>query len=254
MFHKQERQRHILRIVREQTLVKLNSLKAHLGVTAMTLWRDIEELSEQGLVKRMRGAVMRAEVSNEPTFDAKLDEARTAKALIARKAADMFFQSGGSYSMEGGTTVTELARIIGGNPATILTNSISVVNELRDLGHHPTVYCSGGMLRPESGTLVGKEAITFFSRCKVDVFFMSASGFDLEAGLTDPNPMEIEVKQAMAYAARQVVLLLDSRKLGQRALMQVLPLEKVSVMVTERSVSAGYAAKLKAAGVKLMLA
>lgn len=254
MFHKQERQRHIMRIVREQTLVKLNYLKTHFGVTTMTLWRDIEELSGQGLVKRLRGAVMRAEVANEPTFDAKLATARAAKISIARKAVAMFFQSGGNYSLEGGTTVAELARIIGGKPATVLTNSISVVNELRDLGHHPAVYCSGGMLRPESGTLVGKEAITFFGRCKVDVFFMSATGFDLETGLTDPNPMEIEVKQAMAYGARRVVLLLDSGKIGQRSLMQVLPLEKISAMVTEKAVPASYSAKLKAAGVKVVLA
>ncbi len=243
-----------MRIVREQTLVKLNHLKTHFGVTTMTLWRDIEELREQGLVKRFRGAVMRAEVANEPTFDAKLDEARTAKLAIARKAVALFFQPGGSYSMEGGTTVTELARIIGGKPATVLTNSISVVNVLRDHGHHPTVYCSGGLLRPESGTLVGKEAITFFSRCTVDVFFMSASGFDLETGLTDPNPMEIEVKQAMAYGARRVVLLLDSGKIGQRSLMQVLPLEKAGAMVTEKSIPARYSEKLKVAGVELVIA
>jgi DeoR/GlpR family transcriptional regulator of sugar metabolism len=248
MLHKQERQRRIHQIVQTQTVARVAQLRKELDVTAMTLWRDLGEMDEQGLLRRIRGGAQRVDVAEEPTFDTKKNAEWSAKRKIAGLAMERFFAMHGNYAMEGGTTVAELARRIAGKPATILTNSIPIVNGLREHGPDPSVYCSGGLLRTESGTLVGKEAITFFSRRKVDVFFMSASGLDLAAGLTDPNPMEIEVKQAMARAARRVVVLLDSSKLGKCSLMQILPLAKIHAMITDKPLPPEHHAQLARAG------
>lgn len=254
MFHKRERQRRILQMLQEQTFVKLECLKGEFVVTPMTLWRDLKELEEQGLIRRVRGGAMHADVDVEPRFDTKCHAAKTAKMLIAKVAKERFVQKDGVYALEGGTTVAELAKCLSGYPATLLTNSISVLNELRCQDHNPSVYCSGGLLREESGTLVGKEAVTFFSRRKVDTFFMSASAFDLDSGLTDPNPMEIEVKQAMAFSAHQIVLLLDSSKLGTRSLMEIIPLRKVDTLITDKPLPDAYKALLLQHGVATIIA
>ncbi len=102
--------------------------------------------------------------------------------------------------------------------------------------HHPSrpsVQLAGGLLRPESGTVVGREALAFFGRRRANKLFMSATGVDAEAGVTDPNPQEIEVKQAMLASAQQVYLMADASKFGHVSLMQTMPLRRINALVTD---------------------
>lgn len=246
-----ERHRRILKLLQERTSISVKFLQEDLQVTPMTLWRDLKLLEEEGLLKRTRGGVMHRDVEEEPRFDAKVDAARTAKVKLAKYAARNFIKDGDIIALEGGTTVAELCRQLPVKNLTVLSNSLPVVYEIYRNHPNVVVYCSGGLLREESGTLVGKEAVTFFSKRKVGTFFMSASGIDLEFGLTDPNPMEIEVKQAMARAAERIILLLDSSKIGKSSLMKVLPLGKVSELVTEEAIPPEFVERLKAAGVRV---
>jgi DeoR/GlpR family transcriptional regulator of sugar metabolism len=67
---------------------------------------------------------------------------------------------------------------------------------------------------------------------RAKTLFLSATGLILPEGITDPNPLEIEVKRAMAASAERVVLLLDSSKFSVRSMSVVLPLEKIDVLIT----------------------
>ncbi len=233
-----QRRRRILDILDEQTCVSIAYLQTTLDTTPMTLWRDLKLLEDQALLKRIRGGAMKIDVEQEPRYDSKLESSRTAKVKIAKYAIQHMVQDGDIITLEGGTTVAEFARYLPQSNLVIHTNSLPIMN----LVNHPrrSVYCSGGLVREESGTMVGKEAVTFFYRRKVKTFFMSATGFDLQNGLTDPNPMEIEVKQAMANSAEQIVLLLDSEKIGITSLMQIIPLRKVTCIVTDKALNNDY--------------
>jgi DeoR/GlpR family transcriptional regulator of sugar metabolism len=114
-----------------------------------------------------------------------------------------------------------------------LTNSLAIAHAMQHHRARPSVYLSGGLLRPESGTLVGREAVTFFSRRRATKLLLSATGLDAEAGVSDPNPQEIEVKQAMASRAQEVILMADASKLGVVSLMQTLPWRRVDRLVTD---------------------
>ncbi|TVP82125.1 MAG: DeoR/GlpR transcriptional regulator, partial [Puniceicoccaceae bacterium] len=92
---------------------------------------------------------------------------------------------------------------------------------------------SGGILRPVSGTFVGPDAIRFFRKKQADLFFMTVTGLDQSNGLTDPNPLEIEVKRAMIQAAKQTVLLIDESKFGVSSLCPVVPLRRIDGLVTD---------------------
>lgn len=243
----------IQRILEEQTSASVRLLRERLKVNAMTLWRDLKRMEELGLVRRVRGGVMLAGVNEEPRFDAKLAAAGAAKARIAAYAARRLVSAGDILMLEGGTTVAALLPELKQEGLTLLTNSLPVLNRAREAGGRLTAYGSGGLLREESGTLVGKEAVTFFSRRKADIFFMSATGWDAEHGLSDPNPQEIEVKQAMAASAARVVCLLDSSKLGKRSLMEVLPLRRIHTLVCERNPGPDYKVLLKKLGTRLIV-
>jgi DeoR family transcriptional regulator, fructose operon transcriptional repressor len=134
--------------------------------------------------------------------------------------------------LDGGSTVAALAEQALPGRLTILTHSLMVAEALQNHSARPTIYVSGGLLRPESGTMVGRAAMSFFGRRRAPKLFMSATGLDLEAGVTDPNPQEIEVKQAMMKSAEQVILLADSSKFGVVSLMQTAPWRRIHKMVT----------------------
>lgn len=247
-----ERHRRILQILETELSASVSVLQERLEVNPMTLWRDLKKLEEEGLLKRIRGGAMRVDVAREPRFDTKLKAERGAKGRIAAYAAAKLVRNGDIIALEGGTTVVALAQRLKQRDLTILTNSIPILNEVRIHSPRATVYCSGGLLREESGTLVGKESVTFFSRRKVGTFFMGATGLDPESGLTDPNPQEIEVKQAMARAAGRIVLLLDTGKMGQHSLMEVLPLKKIDIAVCEKTPPPAYRTLFKKNGIRLL--
>jgi DeoR family transcriptional regulator, fructose operon transcriptional repressor len=248
-----ERHRHILALLDDQISVRISHLKERLGVNEMMLWRDLKRLEEQGLIKRIRGGAMRADVGKEPCFSAKLESARAAKERLAAYAAHHFVADGDILALESGTTVTNMVHQLSNRNLTILTNGLPVLNAVRS--HTPAIaaYCSGGLLRDESGTFVGKESITFFSRRKVNTFFMSASGLEPTLGISDPNPQEIEVKHAMARSADRVILLIDSSKFGKASLMQALHLRRVDCVLCEKEPDPEYRALFEQNEVELIV-
>ena len=229
----EERHRKILSLLEEKTAVSIAELKGSLGVNAMMLWRDLRFLEDQGLLKRVWGGAQRADIEKEASYQTKRRACMIAKTRIARAAVEHFVKEGDSIILEGGTTVSAVASLLFRRDVTIFTNSLPIAQQLHKAEAKCSVYLSGGLLRMQSGTFVGREAINFFSKRKTDVFFMSSTGLVEEVGFTDPNPQEIDVKQAMIRSAKNVVALVDSSKIGIRSLMPVTALRRVDYLISD---------------------
>lgn len=243
----QDRHRFLLRRLEETGSVKVRGLDCELGVNGMTIWRDLRLLEQRGLLKRVHGGAIRADRSVEPEFRLKQQRALSEKRLIAAAAARNYVQPGDVIILEGGTTVAELLNHLPLRNLTLMTNSLPILSRAHALGRAWQIHDSGGMLSPVSGNFVGPEAVEFFQKNFAATFFMSATGLDLATGaLTDPNPMEIEVKRAMARAARRVVLLLDSSKIGVRSVKEVVPLSEIDVMLCDTRIEASAVRRLRA--------
>jgi DeoR/GlpR family transcriptional regulator of sugar metabolism len=248
----QDRHRFLLRRLEETGSLKMQGLDRELGVNTMTIWRDLRLLEQRGLLKRVHGGAIRADRSIEPQFRLKQERSLAEKRLIATTAVRKYFQPGDVIILEGGTTVAELLNHLPPRDVTLMTNSLPILSRAHALGRAWQIHGSGGALSPVSGNFVGPEAVEFFQKNFASTFFMSATGLDLETGtLTDPNPVEIEVKRAMAKAAKRVVLLLDSSKIGVRSVKEVLPLKDVDVMICDAGLDAGAARQLKAKGLTI---
>ncbi|MFP4358474.1 MAG: DeoR/GlpR family DNA-binding transcription regulator [Puniceicoccaceae bacterium] len=228
-----DRHRRILDKLKRDGQVRNAELADEFMVTPMTLWRDLRLLEERGQLRRMRGGAVAKGVEEEPGFFVKTPRAAEAKQAIARRAV-RFLEEGDILILDGGTTVAALTRQTLPARLTVLTNSLPIANELMHHPSRPSVQLAGGLLRPESGTVVGREALAFFGRRRANKLFMSATGVDAEAGITDPNPQEIEVKQAMLASAQQVYLMADASKFGHVSLMQTMPLRRINALVTDR--------------------
>lgn len=224
-----------------------------LGVSLMTIWRDFALLEKRGELHRVHGGAMPAppDEAREPEFSSKAAWMTPERAALARYAARRFLQSGLSIALEGGTTVVGLLSHVQILNLTLLTNSVEI---LRAAPATCLTYGSGGEYRPVSRTFVGPQAVSFFENHRADLCLISATGFETKAGLTDPNPLEIEVKRAMCRHSAKTVLLLDAEKFGQRSLCSLIDLTKIHTLVTNESAPRSALNLFRKAGVVIELA
>lgn len=251
-----DRHRQILRHLERDGAISLGALQRSLGVTKMTVWRDLKLLEAGGRLVRVHGGAVHPSRTQEPAFQQKQHRRTLAKQRIAAEAARRFVTAGDVLFLEGGTTVAELVPHLAAQDVTLITNSLPIAERARELnGDAPAVQCSGGTLSRVSGNCVGPDAVRFFERKRARTFFMSATGLDLESGrLTDPNPAEIEIKRAMARGAGRIVLLLDASKLGVLSVDEVLPLSEIDAIVTDARLAPKLRRRLRALGPDVFVA
>ena len=234
-----QRRSTILALLDDSGAVRVSDLVEQLGVSDMTVRRDIELLSREGRVERVHGgaiSVGRAS-AHEPGFLAKSSLMTRQKRAIAEHAATLV-EPGSAVAISAGTTTYELARCLRSVPdITVVTNSVPVAQLLHE-SHTPgqTVVLTGGMRTP-SDALVGPVAVQALHSLHVDRLFLGVHGIDLEAGLTTPNIVEAETNRALVAAARQVCILADHTKWGVVGLSTFIDLEDVDLLVTDTGLS-----------------
>lgn len=247
----EHRRRTIAQWVEEHGSVSTEALAGHFDVSSMTIWRDLGALEQEGKVQQVRGGALRveSELLTEPAYVNKQTLHSLEKEAIARYAAQQFVHDGDIIILEAGTTVAAMVKYLHQRNLTVITNGINTMIEALPALPGLTVIGCGGILRSPAHTFVGPQAVQFFQSMRANNLFLSASGLTFPEGITDPNLLEIQVKQAMATSAERIILLMDSSKFGQRSLATVLPLEQVALLVTDAGTPQAAIAQLQAAGV-----
>jgi DeoR/GlpR family transcriptional regulator of sugar metabolism len=232
------RQSLILQAVRSDGSARVSDLTHRLGVSDMTIRRDLEVLARDGLVEKVHGGAVLpgAAASHEPGFEAKLVLEQPEKTAIARAAAKLV-RPGTAVALAAGTTTFALAQCLLDVPGlTIVTNSLRVTNMFsgtRGLdGAADSVVLTGGVRTP-SDALVGPVADLTVRSLHFDLLFLGCHGFDAEAGLTTPNLAEAETNRAFVRVARRVVVLADHTKWGLVSLSSFARLNEIDVLITD---------------------
>jgi DeoR/GlpR family transcriptional regulator of sugar metabolism len=231
----QVRQARILDEVRRSGGVRVSDLTAMLGVSDMTVRRDLEILDRKGLLAKVHGGATAVETASaiEPDFQAKSVRELPEKEAIAERAATLV-RPGMAIAITAGTTTWTLARHLA-NVAdlTVVTNSLKVAEVLNQQQRPDlTVVLTGGLRTPSDG-LVGPIAVQAIRSLRVDMVIMGVHGLDEHAGLTTPNLMEAETNRALVESARRLVVVADHTKWGIVGLAQIAPLRAVSTLITD---------------------
>jgi len=239
-----QRRATIAALVAESGAVRVADLVQHLGVSDMTVRRDIEQLAREGLVERVHGGALAVggRSSEEPGFTVKSGLMTREKEAIAAAAAALV-EPGASIGISAGTTTFEFARAVRGVPdLTVVTNSIPVAQLLHESGTPgQTVVLTGGVRTP-SDSLVGPVADQAIAALHFDVLFLGVHGISVEAGLSTPNLAEAETNRRLVQSARRVVVVADHTKWGTVGLSSFAALDQVDTLVTD----AGLAAQARA--------
>lgn len=231
----QQRQMRIVDELRRTGAVRVAELTELLGVSDMTVRRDLEQLAADGLARKVHGgAVLADQVTHEPGFAAKSQLALPAKRAIAARAASLI-KPGGAVALSAGTTTWAMARHVAATPGlTVLTNSTSVADDIAqaDNAGQVSVILTGGVRTP-SAALVGPVADRAIAGMHVDQLFLGVHGMDPRAGFTTPNLAEAMTNQALVEAAREVIVLADSSKWGVVGLADIGPLSMAKIVITD---------------------
>ncbi|WP_405655872.1 DeoR/GlpR family DNA-binding transcription regulator [Streptomyces sp. RK9] len=242
----EQRRALILDEVRRRGGVRVNELTRKLGVSDMTVRRDLDALARLGVLEKVHGgAVPVAEAStHEPGFEAKSGLELSAKEDIARTAATLV-APGTAIALSGGTTTYALAHHLLDVPdLTVVTNSVRVADVFhsaqRSTGQRQgaaTVVLTGGVRTP-SDSLVGPVADQAIAALHFDVLFLGVHGISAEAGLSTPNLAEAETNRRLVQSARRVVVVADHTKWGTVGLSSFATLGQVDTLVTDAGLPA----------------
>jgi DeoR/GlpR family transcriptional regulator of sugar metabolism len=231
----QQRQERILSELRRSGAVRVADLTELLGVSDMTIRRDLEQLSGEGVARKVHGgAVLAGQVAFEPGFAAKSELAQSAKRAIAEHAASLI-RRGAAIALSAGTTTWAMAHYIASIAGlTVVTNSTTVADAITalDVGNQITVILTGGVRTP-SAALVGPVADRTIASMHVDQLFLGVHGMDPRSGFTTPNLAEATTNRVLVDSAREVVVLADSSKWGVVGLAGIGPLDIASTVITD---------------------
>lgn len=217
----EERRHYIERLVIDAGGVTGVELQEKFGVSQMTVRRDLDALESEGKVRRIYGGAVPPGVGgHEDSFRVRLEEAVETKKRLANAAMELV-QPGENIFVDGSTTAYyTAAQMIAENfRATLLTNLIPIM-DLFQVNEAPNLNSVGigGSLRKLTQTFVGPQAVSAVRSYFTDRVLLSVKGVTPAGNLTDPDPLEAEVKRAMIECSEESVLLLDDRKFERRGL------------------------------------
>jgi DeoR/GlpR family transcriptional regulator of sugar metabolism len=253
-----ERRARILERIQRVGGVSLAELAREHAVSTITVHRDLEQLSRQGLVERFHGGARAtqpaAAARPETAWDRRLRQAGAAKDAIAAHAR-LLVPEGATIFLDATSTAYALAhRIESESPddLTIVTTSPAIALGMES--DAVRVIMAPGEVDLRMRAIADGWTVDFLRRVKLDMAFISGSGFDLEHGLTTSRRQLADVLAAVRTSADRVVALVDASKIGRASMVTIAPALELDLVVVDAGVAGRDVADLTAAGVKLEVA
>ncbi|MCE7042212.1 DeoR/GlpR family DNA-binding transcription regulator [Dyadobacter sp. CY312] len=244
----QKRKNIILATLKQDGEVNVKELAEEIGISEITIRRDLVVLANDGLLYRTHGGAMRLDLVNTPIdFKNKTASNVEQKDHICRIAAQEIVD-GDIIFMDCGSTVFRLCQFIRHKKIRVVTNSLPVLYELMDSS--VAVNLVGGEVDKERQAVHGRIAEEHIARYKVTKAFIGIDGISAENGLSAHSEQEAGITLAAASHADVTYLLCDSSKVGKDKYLQFAPLSLVNVMITNQQTDAVRA--LEKTGLKVL--
>jgi DeoR/GlpR family transcriptional regulator of sugar metabolism len=245
-----QRRHTILALLSEQGEVSVDALAQHFATSEVTIRKDLAALEKNGLLLRRYGGAVPVpqELISEPTQPISPYKQAIACAGVAR------IREHARIIIDSGTTTAAMIPQLGHKPGlVVMTNSLNVANALRELEHEPVLLMTGGTWDPHSESFQGQVAEQVLRSYDFDQLFIGADGIDLERGTTTFNEL-LGLSRVMAEVAREVIVMVESDKIGRRIPNLELPWSSLHTLITDERLDALAAEQIRARGIQLILA
>jgi len=253
-----QRRLQIVQQIQESGSIRTAELIQKFGVSDTAIRRDLNILEDDGQLRRVHGGAVAVGRSIAGTsFQTKAMQYREEKCCIGQTAASLV-KPGESIILDSGTTTLEVALALPGivtnsQPITIVTNSLPIVLGLMDWSAG-NLNVLGGILLPEHQATVGPQTIANLKRVQVTKAIIGCDGLTISHGLTTAHMLVAEVGRMMVEVARQVIVVTDSSKLGRVGFTQIVPLDAIDILITDKNAPAELVEQIRDLGIEVLLA
>jgi DeoR family transcriptional regulator of aga operon len=252
----------LLELLTDSGRVSVEEAAERLDVSQATIRRDFDQLAQQQMITRTRGGAVANGVSYDLPLRYKSAKHSAEKQRIGEAAAKLV-TPGTVVGLNGGTTMTEVARALavrpdlnaGGDGAqlTVVTNALNIANELL-VRSRMKIVVAGGVVRPQSYELVGPLGSALLREVTLDVALLGVDAIDAHLGAAAHHEGEASMNNLMVARAKKVVIIADASKLGGHAFARICPIERVETLVTDSGAADETIATFEAAGVQVIRA
>lgn len=212
-----ERQKDILEFLKKKSIATVKETAEHIWASESTVRRDIEFLSQKGLVHRVYGGVMLTEYKNK-SIPLELRDSKNSeiKNKIAKEASKFLFD-GATVIMDGSSTVRRICKYMDKyKNLKIITNNQRIFSEFGNL--NAEFYCTGGTFDSQNNIFFGSAAESFINRISADILFFSSEAISEDGEISDSSEKETALRRIMLERSDKKIFLCDSEKLGKRKL------------------------------------
>lgn len=249
----------ILGALQQSGAVTVEDLSESLGVSIVTIRRDLHTLEERGLLRRTHGGAESIEplfyepFRNDRSFQAQVAKFADEKRRIGRAAAALI-HPGETIALTPGTTTTEVVRGLPLNHnITVVTNTVNVAMELsmrKDL----TIFVTGGYLRGDWFSLVGPTAMHGLEQVVISTLFIGADGISPKWGLTCFIPDEASLNAVMAAHSQRKIAVVDHSKFEVVAGWRICQAMDLDVLITDLGATDEMIAPFQELGIQVIRA
>lgn len=247
------RRERLVALVRQRGFCSTTELVEELGVSDMTVRRDVRRLEAEGEMRWVHGGVsVRHATLQTSEFTTRAGRSAGAKQHIARAGVELL-RADDVVAFDAGTSAFAAAALLPADySGHVVTHSIPVMQHVL---HVPgaTVVGLGGELHHASQAFVGPSTVEGIARLRVRLLFLGVAGIDAD-GLYAETEVECEVKRALVAVAETVVVLADAAKFAQSAPVRFSGLDGADVLITDARPSAALGAALRESGTDLIVA
>ncbi|UWQ14543.1 DeoR/GlpR family DNA-binding transcription regulator [Aliiroseovarius sp. M344] len=213
---------------------RISVLARELGVTNETIRRNIRNLEDRNIVRKVHGGVHLIEDLKEPTFESRLENKAESKEDLARAVAETI-NDGDSLFLDIGSTTAYVALALKNHSNLfVVTNSAFVASTLATRNNN-RVFMAGGELRPHDGGAFGVEAHDLVRRLNVRFAILSVGAINAEFGLMLHDLQEANLAQLAMDNAQVCVVIADSEKLGKRAPVVMEKMSQIDLLFTDKT-------------------
>ena len=229
-----QRRHTIMQLLQEQGEVSVEQLVQLFDISEVTIRKDLSALETNGfLLRKYGGAIL---MPKEIIDENENDELTKRKFVIAKAAAERIRDHNRIIVDSGSTTAALIKQLNLKQGLVVMTNSLSVATELRALENEPTLLMTVGTWDTRSESFQGKVAEQVLRSYDFDQLFIGADGIDLARGSTTFNEL-VGLSQVMAEVSREVVVMVESQKIGRKMPNLELTWQQIDVLITDTGLS-----------------
>jgi len=228
-----ERWSEILTLLRRNGQVDTMDLVQDLYASESTIRRDLAQLENLGLLKRIHGGAILPESNTvEHSITYRYNANRKEKKAIAKLALPLI-NNHSSLFVDSSSTTGALCELLNHHIGlTLITNGVNNAKILTDQSN-ALVYVPGGIIHPKTNSILGNDALAFIKQFHCDFFIFSSSGIDLTTGITEVSHEQANIKKEMFKNAKTKILLFDHSKYGKSFLSVICKLEDIDYIITD---------------------